>query len=308
MDKYKSLIIASILFFAIPLVKAQTPSSTNGLAVSPPTFELSGNPGQVTTNAVRLENLRDAPVRVVIDKRNFSAVGEEGAVDLSMVENTYSLASWITVDPGEVVIPAKSTRTFNFSIRLPLNAEPGGHFGSIIFRTVPDNTLSGSGATVAQEIGALVLLKVAGATTEDAMITSFLPTQQLFEKGPITFITKVENLGNVHIKPYGNIIITGMTGKKIVAVDVESKNVLPGSIRKLEGTWDTTWRIGRYNATLNLIYGENNTQLSRTTSFIVFPYRIAILLTIILAGIGSILYATRKRLKLAWKILTSGKA
>lgn len=288
-------------------IKGQEANTPNGLAVSPPTFEIAGNPGSTITNTIRLENMKSSPVRLAVDKRNFNAIGEEGAVGLTEETDSFSLASWISVDPSDVVIPPKSTKTFTFTIKIPLNAEPGGHFGSLVFRSVPDNELSGSGASVAQEIGSLILLKLAGATTESAKIESFTTSKQLYEFGPIIFEARVKNLGNIHVKPTGNITITNLLGQKVATVPLDGKNVLPGAIRKIEGTWDTKWRIGRYTATAVLIYGPTNTQLASVTNFTVLPYRLLLVLVIVIAFFAMTIYKSRKRLSLAWKILTSGK-
>lgn len=302
-----ALIFASVAVIFQSQIQGQEAPSTNGLAVSPPTFEISGNPGNTITNTVRLENMKATPVRLAVDKRNFSAIGEEGAIGLTDETGTFSLASWISVDPADVVIAPKSTKTFTFTIKIPLNAEPGGHFGSLVFRSVPDDNLVGSGATVAQEIGSLILLRLSGATTESAQVESFATTQSFYEYGPVTFETRVKNLGNVHTKPSGNVTITNLLGQNVGTVKMEGKNVLPGAIRKIDGTWDTKWRFGQYTATSVLIYGVNNTQLANVTTFIVFPYRVTIVALIVFSILFYMIYRSRKRLSMAWKILTSGK-
>ena len=312
----KKIIFSSIALIAVSTaiifqssVKGQEASSTNGLSVSPPSFEISGNPGAIITNSVRLENMKSVPVRLAVDRRNFTAIGEDGAIGLTEEQCSFSLASWISVDPEDVVIPPKSTRTFTFNIKVPLNAEPGGHFGSLIFKTIPDSAaLTGSGASVAQEIGALILLRLAGDTKEEARVDSFKTAKSFYEFGPVVFEDRVKNTGNVHIKPRGNITITNLLGQKVATVEFENKNVLPGAIRKIDGTWDTKWRIGQYTATAVLIYGANNTQLANVTTFIVFPYRVAIAVFAVLAVLFTFIYRSRRRLSLAWKILTSGKA
>lgn len=298
---------STAVIFQSMIVKGQEAPSQNGLAVSPPSFEISGNPGSTVTNTVRLENMKSSSVRLAVDRRNFTAIGEDGNIGLTEDEDTFSLASWISVDPSDVVIPPKSTKTFTFTIKVPLNAEPGGHFGSLIFRTVPEENLSGSGASVAQEIGSLILLRIAGATIEDAKVESFKTAKSFYEFGPVSFEARVKNLGNVHIKPIGNVTITNLLGQKVATVPMVTKNVLPGAIRKIEGTWDTKWRIGSYTATSVLIYGPNNTQLANVTNFIVFPYRLAIVLLVVIFILFTFFYRARKRLKAAWKVLTSGK-
>jgi hypothetical protein len=303
-----ALTLASVaVIFQSMIVKGQEAPSQNGLSVSPPSFEISGNPGSTVTNTVRLENMKTTSVRLAVDRRNFTAIGEEGNIGLTDDDGTFSLATWISVDPADVVIPPKSTKTFTFTIKVPLNAEPGGHFGSLIFRTIPEENLSGSGASVAQEIGSLILLRIAGATTEDAKVESFKTSKSFYEFGPVTFEERVKNLGNVHIKPSGNVTITNIIGQKVATVPLITKNVLPGAIRKIEGTWDTKWRMGQYTATAVMIYGPNNTQLANVTTFIVFPYRLALVVLVVFSILFTFVYRSRKRLKMAWKILTSGK-
>ncbi|MBP9702467.1 hypothetical protein KBD69_02165 [Candidatus Woesebacteria bacterium] len=296
-------------FYLASLVLAQSANSTpsTGLAVTPPTFELNGNPGDNIKNTVRLDNMHPYPVEIAVDLRNFTAVGEDGAVGITEEQNSFSLASWIEITPKTITLAPKTSQYFTFNIKVPLQAEPGGHFGSLIFRTIPTEKLEGSGASLAQEIGALVLLRIAGETVEQANIESFNPVKSLFEKGPVGFEIRVRNQGNVHTKPSGTIIITNMLGSQVASVVVEPKNILPAATRKLEAVWDTKWRLGRYSATYTAVLSDQTTR-SATTTFTILPYRaigVALVIVIILI---IILKKYQKRLSLAWKILRSGKA
>ena len=296
-------------FYLASIVLAQSANSTpsTGLAVTPPTFELNGNPGDNIKNTVRLDNMHPYPVEIAVDLRNFTAVGEDGAVGITEEQNSFSLASWIEITPKTITLAPKTSQYFTFNIKVPLQAEPGGHFGSLIFRTIPTEKLEGSGASLAQEIGALVLLRIAGETVEQANIESFNPVKSLFEKGPVGFEIRVRNQGNVHTKPSGTIIITNMLGSQVASVVVEPKNILPAATRKLEAVWDTKWRLGRYSATYTAVLSDQTTR-SATTTFTILPYRaigVALVIVIILI---IILKKYQKRLSLAWKILRSGKA
>lgn len=292
------------------IVSAQSPapsSPSTGLAVTPPTFEINGNPGDTIKNTVKLENMHPYAVEIAVDRRNFTAVGEEGAVGLTEEDTSFSLASWIEVTPTSVTIPPKTAQYFTFNIKVPLNAEPGGHFGSLIFRTIPTEKLDGSGASLAQEIGSLVLLRIAGETVEQANIESFNTTKSIFEQGPVNFEIRLKNQGNVHTKPSGTIVITNMLGSQVASITVEPKNVLPGATRKLDAVWDTKWRLGRYSATYTAVLSDQTTR-SATTVFTIIPYRLIIVILVVLILIGLILKRYQKRLSLAWKILRSGKA
>jgi len=276
---------------------------STGVALSPPTFEISANPGDVLKNTIRVENLNDRSIKLVVEKRNFTALGEEGSVDLTEEETPFSLASWISVDPSEAEIGPGDTRTFTFTTNVPLNAEPGGHFGSIVFRVGTDAKVAQTGATVSQELGALVLLKIAGQTIEKGSLESFSAKKLLWEKGPVDFDIRVKNDGSVHLKPSGTITITNMMGKRVAHFEVEPKNVLPGAIRKSQASWGQGFILGKYTATVSLAYGSKGEILTGSTTFIGFPYRLIGSIVLVLVIIILLLYRIRKRLKLAFKVL-----
>lgn len=294
--------------FVLPLflrgggVWAQETRPGVGLSLSPPTFEISANPGDTLKNVIRVQNISEKDVKVVVEKRNFTALGEEGSVSLTEEETSFSLASWITPGWTEFDLPAKGTINFPFEIKVPLNAEPGGHFGSLIFKIgglMPGQT----GAALAQELGALILLQIAGNTKEAAVLESFRTPKNLYEYGPVEFEARVRNDGNVHAKPHGSLVITNLLGRQVANVPIEGRNVLPGAIRKIPILWEKKNLFGRYTATLSLGYGSKGKALMATTTFWGFPYRLGSVVAVGILIFAALLYRGRRRIKLAFQIL-----
>lgn len=280
----------------VQLARAQSP--TNTLTLTPPSFEYTVEPGGSVSDTLRLENSTDRPLKIRAQKRNFTAQGEEGDVNLTEESNTFSLASWLSVAPEEIIIPARSRQTFTFSINVPKDVEPGGHFGSVVFATVPESNLDSTGFLLSQEIGALILVKVNGDVNEKAVIASFAPTSPFYEFGPVTLDARVQNLGNVHLRPTGIVELTDMFGNK-QHINLESRNVLPESVRKLSAILDNKLLFGRYTATLNVSYGSQNQNLVATTEFFAFPVRYAL----IALAVFVFIFILRKRLARAVKAL-----
>jgi len=274
-----------------------------GLSVSPPTFEASANPGDDIKNTIRVENITDEPLNVSVDVRNFSALGEEGQVNLSKEDNSYALASWIKISPIKDTIAPKESKTFEYTINVPSNAQPGGRFGSIVFITDPKPVTSGSGVAVGQEIGSLLFLKIAGDVREEAKIESFKTGKKLYEYGPVVFETRVKNLGNVQFRPKGTITITNVFGKVVQTIPVDSRNVLPSAIRKMEGSWKNKWLFGPHTATVSLVYGNNNKILTASTSFWGLPYRVIAVIGLFIVGISFFIYRARQRISKSVKVL-----
>lgn len=288
---------------SVSVVSAQSSSQT-GLAVSPPTFELSANPGDTLRNSLRVDNVTDQPTAVSVDIRNFTALGEEGGIDLSNEDGQFSLADWVKVTPESVTIPAKGFMTFDYTITVPANASPGGRFGSIIFKTAPKQVSNGSGVAVGQEVGSLLLLKIAGDVNEKASIASFRARNAINEGGPVYFDVRTKNDGNVQLRPKGTVTITNIFGKKVASFPVEEENVLPGAIRKSQATWrDSGLLFGRYNATVSLVYGSERQVLTASTSFWGFPYKAMGLGLLIIAVLVLLVYPRRKRIARAFRIL-----
>lgn len=293
-----ALTVLAAYFPTIPEVKA--------VSLSPLTFELTANPGETVTNVLRVTNTEGYPIGITIDVEDFIAVGEEGQVALEdpSTDFTYSLAKWVTVTPQAFVLGGNDMVTVEFTVNVPIDAEPGGHYGSVL-ATVSASAPEGGGVGVAQKIGSLILLNVAGDVEERLHIAEFsVPNYSEF--GPVTILSRFENTGTVHVKPRGFILIKDIFGKEVDKLELTQKNVLPRSIRRIEVEWGNRLMFGRYEATLTAIYGTTNQPLSSVTSFWIIPWKIAgaVLLGVII--LLAILIKGRKRIKLALRILFKG--
>lgn len=305
-----SLVLLTLMSFALAISSVASTSAQEDpkkieIGFSPIVIEFSGNPGDVVENNIRIDNSSDEAIVLETIPKNLTPKGEEGQVDLTEDDTSYSLAKWVTVSPAQTVIEAKSSFDFKATISLPENAEPGGHFGAVVFKTIPP--ANGGNATVSQEVAPLILATVAGDVIQEANIASFKSTKSFWSnERPIQLETRVNNTGTVHFKPTGTITIKNMFGKEVTSINLEGKNVLPDSIRRLVNYWDPGFSIGRYSADLAMVYGDDNKILTATTTFIVFPYQTVVPATLaVIAGLY-ILIRFRKRIGLAVRVL-SGK-
>lgn len=290
---------------AIPQRSQQIESVSQSLSVSPLTFELTANPGNSLTNKIKISNPSNRPVNIRMTVEDFKPTGETGSVIITEDESyTYSLSQWVSVEPTEFTLPPLGQQVVTFTIDVPAQAEPGGHYGSVLAEVLPSEVEGGS--AIAQKVGVLVLLSVAGEVTEQLLVKEF-SAPSFIEEGPIVFLLRFENLGTVHVRPKGFISITNMLGKKEADIAFPQKNVLPNSIRKLEVSWDPGFAIGKYTATLVANYGINNLPLTAVITFWVVPWKKILVVFIATFIIITILFLARKRIRLALKVLFTGE-
>lgn len=283
--------------------KLTAQNATKGLSITPTSLELTIKPGESVTKTISLSNFTEKTVDISVSRRNFTANGEEGEVFLTEEENAFSLSSWIKTSPESQTLKPDQKKDFEVTITAPKNAEPGGHFGSVVFSTKPQSGLTKTGALLSQEVAGLILVKIPGTVNEQAEIKSFSPEKNFYENGPVNFNVRVKNGSTVHIKPTGTVTVTDMFGQKSYA-QIDPKNVLPGAIRKIQATLTNKFLIGKYEAKVEIAYGaQNNALLSATTSFWAFPVKAGIVVLVILI----IIYLMRRRLAKALKTIITGK-
>ena len=302
--------VISIFIGKLTIVSAQQSQSdvqSITLGISPQTLDVTANPGEVIANTFRLTNASAGTIQIKTTPKNFTPLGEEGAVNLTEDDTSYAIATWTSVSPATTTIKSNETADFEVVIDVPTDAEPGSHFGSVVFQTIPPEDDSAA-AVVSQEIAPVILVKIAGEVTETAEIEEFSSTQSFWsDEATISFISRIKNTGSAHFKPTGQIVIKNMLGNEVKKLELSKENILPNSIRQITTDWtDFGFLIGNYSAELTIVSDDGNNIQTSTTSFTVFPYQTVIPVAVIVGIIGFGLFKGRKRISLAMRAL-SGK-
>lgn len=292
------VLLASCYLLLAPSVYAEDALT---LTVTPPIFQLSIEPGTTWSSTIRVVNGNAYPVTLYADPVPFTPEGESGrprivvpkAFDESIPPG---LAGWIDVPQGPLDVQAEQTFEIPFTIRVPHDAAPGGHYAAVLIGNRAPRATGQSSISVASSIASLIFLSVAGDVDERARIRDFVTDQALYEKPEARFSLRFENQGNIHVQPRGTITIYNMFGKErgTVIINQEDKhfgNVMPGSVRKFSFDWQADsgrWDIGKYKAEATLGYGSNATSFANaTTYFWVLPVGTLVWL---LAGVGAFLW------------------
>jgi len=294
-------IVITVLSLSISIIKTLVKAQNAGqsLEVSPPSQDIEADPGDTVTIKAKIRNPSNQTLPISVHLEDFTAVGEEGQVALTQ-GGKYSVVSWAKVNPTRFNLKPGEQKEVTATIKIPQNAA-GGRYGSFIFAVTPENNENMTAASVSQQVASLFLLRISGPVKEKLELKG-ITAPRFSEFGPIPFRLKFENKGNVHVKTYGLINVTDIFGRKVSDIVVTGTNVFPEATRIIQTQLNKTFLIGPYTATAIMYYGTSNEVLNATTTFYVFPVRVAGLIIALII----VLYLLRKRIIRAFKVLFRG--
>lgn len=305
--RFTQIILSAFVVTLIITMPAQgqatNANAADGLQISPALIEVNGEAGKSYTIEIRVTNVTSSELIFDSAINDFAAKDESGTPSVNLDESLPSAASirsWVSVIDS-FTLKARESKTISASLSIPVNAEPGGHYGVIRFSGRAP-AIEGSGVGLAASAGSLVLVRVDGTVDEKLNLLSFKTAQNntwsgFFKYGPVDFEMRFENKGNVHVKPIGQIEIRDIFGNKVetLAVNPDKGNVLPLSIRKFQSTLDRQWMFGRYTADLSIAYGTTGQAIVESVSFWVIPYRLIVGSLIVLATLIFVFRTVIKR-------------
>lgn len=279
------------------------------LSVTPPFNQLVVKPGDTFKSIIKVVNVNSFPLTVYATPVNFETADEQGHPKFIPLLNDpidkTTFAGWLEVTREPITIAPESTVSVEYSIFVPDNAPPGGHFAAILIGTRPPvDSEQPQPATVktSQVVSSLFLARVAGEVVEGGQIREFSVAKSFSSTPKAEFILRFENTGNVYVQPQGDITIYNMWGKERGFIPVNHKtnfgNVLPKSIRKFSFAWEGTpsiTDIGRYKAVATISYGIDAKQsVDRTVYFWVIPVKATLItLGFIVGFILFVMFAVR---------------
>jgi hypothetical protein len=342
MNRFRLFALFSVIVFLVPTgLFAQT--SDLRLVTSPLPINISAKPGAEATAQIKLKNDGSLEERLKVSLMKFAAYGESGAPRILEPEPGDEYFSWVSFPEKEFVVGPGEWKTVPMKISLPESAAFGYYYAVVFSRagdapeTQPGQTALTGGTAV------LVLLdaEVPGAKRE-ANVVSFSTDHTVYEFLPSKFMIRLQNTGNVHLAPRGNIFVgrPGEQDASIIEVNPEKGNILPESYREYMASWnegfpsykdkiedgkvvrdakgnivqELSWnlgdiakvRFGKYQAKLLMVYddGQRDVPIEGTVDFWVIPWRIILAALVVL---GLILLGLRSTLGGIWRKVSKKK-
>jgi hypothetical protein len=255
--------------------------SQAGIGIVPATIEKNATPGEIQEHTVKVVNLSGAVQTYYLYTRDIVGVADGGVpvfAEEGEEKTGYELTQWLMLDAQEMTLEPSQEKEVHIKIAVPQEATPGSHFGAVVVSMQPPR-LRKTGAAVGYEVANIISIRVAGDAIENAQMRSFSTGNYIYGSAEVDFAARVENKGNVLLRPIGPLEITNMFGKRVAMLTInESKaGVFPLSDRTFSVKWKSeNGGFGRYEAVASMVYGSEGRQatISNTTSFWILPMNI----------------------------------
>lgn len=297
-------VVASLVGLGTSMVQAQTSGAGgNGFRVSPVRSEFTIEKGRSETMTVTVENPTDSNVVAKAIVNDFVASDkEDGEPRLILDENAprprNSFKNLVGTIPDTPLGP-RQKKDIKVTINVDEGANAGGYYGAVRF--LPGGTAGSGNVGLTASVGTIVLVKVPGNLTEKLSLVQLSAGQKSQPKsfltgGDVAVITRLKNVGDIHVQPFGKVQVKNMFGKVVKEYELNSTdpraNILPDSTRRFEDAVAKPGRgwFGRYTITANIGYSQGSGDLiSSSSTFWYLPlWFIIVLVVVIFALAGGI--------------------
>lgn len=260
------------------------------LATDPPEYELT------------YTNNTNFPVNLNLSVQDFTELEDTYQIQFLQGKDAanykYSLSSWIMFETRNIELNPGEKRSVKIYIDKN-RITKGGHYASILAEIVaPENKAQ---INIKGILSSLLFVRAStGQEIEDARISTFIPSRDGIEY-PDSYILGFNNMGNVHVIPYGLVQVYDPLGNLVAKgiLDINSLDALPESIRRYDIQVTNLQKIllpGFYTARVSIEYGKTHKTLSASVRFFsqgMFDFgKIGMIL---IAGVILIVYLRRKR-------------
>lgn len=209
------------------------------------------------------------------------AFNEGGSPDV-VGGDQLDVGSWGTVSVREAVIPAQETFTVDFTIDVPLDAEPGDHIGVFMATTINQQGLF----AVERRLARRLYVTVPGDVTPawEIETVDLNPTSGLFPS-TAQLLVQLRNTGRVRVEP------TVMAGELLAE---GSPILLAKSVEQYHAEIHVPWWGGPVNVPIEVTTVDGSVRAGSASTFIIPVGPIIVLIMVILLVVGTRLWLKRR--------------
>ncbi len=210
MKLFSTLFAYNILICTIFFCLSYTADAAINFTVTPIKYELELDPWESITLPATIKNNGSTSVTMPTATSDFTSRDSTGIPRFvrksELVFPDQQLSTWITLSESSVTLDPGEEKSIDFTINVPEDAEPGGHYGAIFFKNPWSEVSSTGNVWINVDYGILVLVKVSWEVTvvitvTPPIITTWSTTSVKKSSGDCDVNNTNINCGNTTTEP-----------------------------------------------------------------------------------------------------------
>ena len=258
------------------------------ITISPTEKHFELNPGETVSDSLVVLNSGQVAYDFLSYTSPYSVANGSYNAQYDVNTPRSDAYKWVQMDTTKWHADVRQTVTIPFTIRVPADASPGGHYGVIFAETQPAGETSG--IVRKKRIGMVLYVKVKGDVVNEGQVTS-IATNWFYSHAPVTATVSVEDKGNTDFVAQTKMTVTDLFGGVKYTASNEH-NILPGTTRDIPITYDNPPWFGLFKVKVDAtVMGATET---RETYVLVAPYWLFVVIGLAIV-LGAINVVKRKK-------------
>lgn len=279
-----------VSLFAQPHVaSAQGADDLESITLTPVSERFTIDAGAIKTDEITIVNDGSTAYNFIVYGRPYSVNNELYEPDFTKTPSNADAYQWVQFQQTSWRAEPGQTIKVPYTIRVPKDAAPGGHYGVIFAETQPEKA-SETSVVRKKRVGSIIYATVNGSfTTGGQTLGTNIPFLQF--RPPLTSNVVVENTGNSDFETTLTYKVSDFFGN--VKYEEQKKYaILPETTRKMSLSWkDSSW-FGLYKVNIATSYLDENE--SKEGFVLMVPRWMLAVIVIVLLG-GGVYAALHRR-------------
>ncbi|MFA4930866.1 MAG: DUF916 domain-containing protein [Patescibacteria group bacterium] len=253
--------------------------------------------GNTHHDQVVVENTGNTPLSIKIYPVDALTTADGAFALENEDENKDDVGAWVKLSESELDLAPNEQRVVDFTIDIPAETEPGEHIGGII---IENKTIKeGEQLNIKTRVGVRIYETVPGevvkkASIDNIEVAGYYPSVwSLFYKYNLKY--DLINEGNVQISPDTDVSVNSNWFGHVEAStnSLDNGSIFPGKKITPEKAIEKALWFGPYNLTITSQI-EGVAPVQKVYTFWVLPWKLILLIAIVVVGLISWVYSSKK--------------
>ena len=228
---------------------AQTPADADSITLSPVSRKYSLEAGQTVEDKLTVVNDGKTAYDIAVYSRPYSVTNEAYEPDFTKTPANADAYGWVKFPKTKYRLEAGQSIEVPFSMTVPANAKPGGHYGVVFAETQPDEAAANGNAVIRKKrVGAILYATVKGDfITKGQLDSTHIPFWQ--PQPPLHAESRATNSGNSDFVNATEFTVKDVFGNTKFT-QIKEFTLLPGTSRVMSFDWNGASWLGFYKVEL----------------------------------------------------------